>query len=87
MKQDFLTAGWGIYDATPDIEKTIALSDCYIGDAGTSVTALFGIAGKPVYLLDNYIHREPADEDWSKEMITPYYPHGEDARKVTKGNQ
>lgn len=87
LKQDFLTAGWGIYDATPDIEKTIALSDCYIGDAGTSVTALFGIAGKPVYLLDNYIHREPADEDWSKEMITPYYPQGEDAWKVTPGNQ
>ena len=87
LKQDFLTARWGIYDATPDIEKTIAVSDCYIGDAGTSVTALFGIAGKPVYLLDNYIHREPADEDWSKEMITPYYPQGQDAWKVEPGNQ
>ena len=74
LKQNFLSADWGIYDTTPDIEKTIAMSDCYIGDAGTSVTALFGIAGKPVYLLDNYIHREPADEDWSKEMITPYHP-------------
>lgn len=63
------------------------MSDCYIGDAGTSVTALFGIAGKPVYLLDNYIHREPADEDWSKEMITPYHPQGQDAWKVEPGNQ
>lgn len=45
LKQNFLSADWGIYDTTPDIEKTIAMSDCYIGDAGTSVTALFGIAG------------------------------------------
>ena len=87
LKQNFLSADWGIYDTTPDIEKTIAMSDCYIGDAGTSVTALFGIAGKPVYLLDNYIHREPADEDWSKEMITPYHPQGQDAWKVEPGNQ
>ena len=87
LKQDFLTAGWGIYDTTPDIEKTIAVSDCYIGDSGTSVTALFGIAGKPVYLLNNYIHREPTENDWIKEVITPYYPQGEDAWKVTPGNQ
>ena len=87
LKQDFLTAGWGIYDTTPDIEKTIAVSDCYIGDSGTSVTALFGIAGKPVYLLDNYIHREPMGNEWIKEMITLYYPQGQDAWKVEPGNQ
>ena len=87
LKQDFLSADWGIYDATPDIEKTIAVSDCYIGDAGTSVTALFGIAGKPVYLLNNYIHREPMGNDWIKEMITPYHPQGQDAWKVEPGNQ
>ncbi len=87
LKQDFLTAEQGIYDTTPDIEKTIEVSDCYIGDSGTSVTALFGIAGKPVYLLNNYIHRDPTDKDWIKEMITPYYPQGEDAWKVAPGNQ
>lgn len=87
LKQDFLTVGSGIYDTTPDIEKTIAGSDCYIGDSGTSVTALFGIAGKPVYLLNNYIHREPTENDWIKEMITPYYPQGNDAWKVAPGNR
>ena len=87
LKQEFLTAGLGIYDTTPDIEKAIAVSDCYIGDSGTSVTALFGIAGKPVYLLDNYIHREPMNEDWVKEMIMPYYPQEQDTWKVASGNQ
>ena len=47
LKQYFLQENIGILDETPDIEKTIALCDAYIGDGGTSVTSLFGMAGKP----------------------------------------
>ena len=52
----------GIFDETSDIENTIALSDVYIGDAVTSVTALFGIAGKPMFILDNNICEKPLKE-------------------------
>ncbi|WP_155266671.1 hypothetical protein [Selenomonas ruminantium] len=63
LKQQFLDEHIGIYDDTPDIETAIAWSDVYIGDSGTSVTALFGVAGKPIFLFDNYINRLPAAED------------------------
>lgn len=63
LKQQFLDEKLGIFDDTPDIETAIAWSDAYIGDDGTSVTALFGVAEKPIFLLDNNINRLPANED------------------------
>lgn len=63
IKQQFLEEHIGIYDDTSDIETAIAWSDAYIGDCGTSVTALFGVAGKPMFLLDNNLNRQPEPED------------------------
>lgn len=55
LKTLFIAGNIGILDETPDMEKTIALSDVYIGDAGTSVTSLFGVwyrqRWRGVYLL------------------------------------
>ncbi len=64
IRDAYIAEGFGIYDITPDIEKTIALSDAYIGDGGTSVTSLFGMAGKPVFYLNNMIHHLPQEGDW-----------------------
>ena len=64
LKTYFLENDLGIYDDTPDIANTIALSDVYIGDSGTSVTSLFGIVGKPMFILNNDIHSAPEGEDW-----------------------
>lgn len=64
IKERFITENFGIYDTTPDIEKTIALCDAYIGDGGTSVTSLFGMAGKPVFYLNNMLHKLPVADDW-----------------------
>lgn len=64
IRDRYLAEDFGIYDKTPDIEKTIALSDVYIGDGGTSVTSLFGMAGKPVFYLNNLIHQLPETDDW-----------------------
>lgn len=58
LKRVYVREQIGILDTTPDIERTIALSDAYVGDTGTSVTALFGIAGKPIFALNNQIHEE-----------------------------
>lgn len=69
LKDEFIQDHLGIYDETPDIENTIALSDVYIGDAGTSVTSLFGVVGKPIFILDNYIHSLPDEDSWRGQYL------------------
>lgn len=64
LKKYYLESDFGIYDDTPEITNTIALCDAYIGDAGTSVTSLFGVAGKPLFILNNDIHTLPGEDDW-----------------------
>ena len=64
LRDYFIEHDLGIYDDTPEIEPSIAYSDVYIGDSGTSVTALFGVAGKPLFLLNNTLHSLPQPEDW-----------------------
>lgn len=86
LKKYFVEKEIGILDATADIEDAIALSDAYIGDAGTSVTALFGVAGKPVFILNNKIHNEPEEEDWRAE-ITLGFKFGEQDRYAIKGKK
>lgn len=87
VKQRFVREDWGIYDNTSDIEKTIALCDVYIGDAGTSVTSLFGMAGKPMFILNNNIHHSPQKEDWKEEIITGFLVDGYDEWTITQGNK
>lgn len=87
LKQEFIEKGIGIYDDTPDIEKTIALSDVYIGDAGTSVTSLFGIAGKPLFIFNNFIHSLPEEDDWRGELIPGFFLNGQDDWVITPQNQ
>lgn len=55
---------------TPDIESTIALCDAYIGDSGTSVTSLFGVAGKPLFIFNNNINTLPEEDDWRGKRLT-----------------
>ena len=69
LREAFLADDLGILDETPEIETAIAWSDVYIGDAGTSVTSLFGIAGKPVFVLNNSIHKLPGADDWRGMLI------------------
>lgn len=87
LKQYFIQTGLGIYDDTPDIENTISLCDAYIGDSGTSVTALFGIVGKPLFILNNNINTIPEEDDWRGEIIKGFYPDGYDDWMVTQGNK
>ncbi len=88
LKKEFLEEGIGILDETSDIERTIALSDAYIGDAGTSVTSLFGVAGKPLFILNNYINTLPEKDDWRGEKIVPVFnARGDDRFQVTGNNQ
>ncbi len=74
IKEFFIHNNLGIYDDTPDIEKAIGVSDAYIGDSGTSVTSLFGIAGKPIFILNNDISSLPTNEDFAGDFIK-YIPY------------
>lgn len=87
LKEEFLKKDLGIFDTSPDIETAIAYADAYVGDAGTSVTALFGVAGKPLFILDNRIHSLPKEEDWKGLVYyMPSYDH-QDQYAVVYGNK
>lgn len=73
IKRQFIERKIGILDTNPDIEYTISLCDAYIGDSGTSVTSLFGMAGKPLFIFDNRVN-ELSDEDTWKKLFIPCYP-------------
>lgn len=91
LKKYFIESDLGIYDDTTDIAKTIALCDAYIGDSGTSVTSLFGVAGKPLFILNNNIHTLPKEDDWKGVVYqTPFQTlDGVNHNKycVTQGNK
>ncbi|MFV0464519.1 MAG: hypothetical protein ACK5ML_00485 [Lachnospiraceae bacterium] len=86
LKKLFLERNLGIYDHSPDIADAIALSDVYLGDSATSVTALFGIAGKPVFLLNNGICSEPLGDDWKGEVIRALNEESTDDWMITHNN-
>ena len=68
--------------------KTITLSDVYIGDSATSVTSLFGIVGKPLFILNNQIHSLPEINDWRGEKVRMAFDGwGNDRYHVTTSNQ
>lgn len=63
IKKRFLSSRCGILDDTPDISKTVAVCDGYMGEESTSVTKYFGVCGKPVFVLEPNALREPSLED------------------------
>ena len=88
LRDEFIREKIGIYDDTPDITRAVALSDAYIGDSATSVTSLFGVAGKPLFILNNYIDTLPEPDDWRGEWINPAFDKwGNDRYQVTRNNQ
>lgn len=88
LKREFIEEHLGIYDDSPDIESTIALSDAYIGDTATSVTALFGVVGKPLFTLNHNIQTLPEKDDWRGERINiQFNSWGDDRYQLTRNNQ
>ena len=87
LKKIFVENNLGIYDTTPDIEESVALSDAYIGDAGTSVITLFGVAGKPIFILNDQILDEPGEEDWRKDIHISFNYLEQDRFNVIQGNK
>lgn len=65
LEREMLEGGWGILDQSPDLAETIRLSDAYIGESCSSVVNLFGAAGRPIFILDNYI-TGAFEEGWKR---------------------
>lgn len=87
LKAEYIEGKIGIYDDTSDMNQTISLCDVYIGDAATSVTSIFGIVGKPVFILNNRIHTKPEADDWKGYIIKGFSPYRDDKWMVTQGNK
>ena len=52
LEQEFINNKIGIYDNTSDITASAAFCDAYIGEETSSVVHLFGVMGKPIFLLN-----------------------------------
>lgn len=87
LKRMFTERQLGIYDDTPDITETISHCDVYLGDEATSVTSLFGIAGKPLFIFNNNINTAPEGDDWRGEIIRGFQIDGQDRWMITQGNK
>ena len=87
MKKFFIENDIGIYDDTPDITETVSHCDVYLGDSATSVTSLFGMAGKPLFIFNNYIDSAPGEGDWRGEIIRGFQIDGQDKWMLTQGNK
>lgn len=87
IKGQFIEEDYGIYDDTPSIEDTVSHSDVYLGDSATSVTSLFGVAGKPLFILKNMIHEGPKEEDYKYEVFMIPRSDGKNKYCITQGNK
>lgn len=87
LKQYFIEHDLGIYDDTPDITDAVALSDAYLGDSGTSVISLFGVAGKPLFIFDNNITAPPVRDDWRGQIIKGISDNKRCGWAITQGNK
>lgn len=87
MKRFFIENNIGIYDDTPDITETVSHCDVYLGDSATSVTSLFGMAGKPLFIFNNDIDAAPEEGDWRGEIVRGFPGYGRDKWMITQGNR
>nr|WP_320017127.1 hypothetical protein [uncultured Desulfobacter sp.] len=62
LKAFFIESSIGVIDHSPDLATTIAVSDGYIGEHASSMSRLFSVVGKPVYILDNLRNQNDSNE-------------------------
>jgi len=58
IEQNYVAAGWGIYDDSPDLHRAITWSDGYYGDR-SSVVSLYKVTKKPV-MIQNMAVTKPS---------------------------
>lgn len=73
LKAYFIENKIGVLDETSDISRAVAISDGYIGEESTSVINLFGAAGKPIFILNNYITDSYTEEEKYRVHMTDIF--------------
>lgn len=61
LEDEYKAKAFGVFDDTPDIEASIAVSDAYFGDA-SSIIYMYGVTGKQMMVQDWNIHNENKNE-------------------------
>lgn len=87
IKERFIQDEYGIYDDTESPEQAIVLSDAYLGGWTSSLATMFGITGKPLFLLDQNIHCLPDQEDYLGTLLSGRVDELDGNYLVTEGSQ
>lgn len=87
IQQEFLEKDIGIIDRTPDISVSVTFCDCFIGDGGTSVTSLFLVSEKPMFIFDDTIMDIPSDQDIVDTLFQIPFTVNQNGYIVTVGNK
>lgn len=87
LKQNFMEQEIGILDDTADITETVVNCDAYIGEAESSVVNLFAVAGKPVFILDNYRYRAETVEEQCRFYIQDMVQAGDTTWMISDTNR
>ncbi len=88
IKRDYIENDIGIFDDSPDMADAVSWSDAYIGDSATSVTSLFGIVGKPMFILNNQLWSKPVEDSWRGAIVGTGFRYSEKDRfAITQGNK
>ena len=79
IKGEYIQAGWGIYDDSPELERAIAWTDAYYGDA-SSVVWMYRKTGKKIWLqniksCNNFTHFT-TEYIWADDDIIWFIPTG-----------
>jgi hypothetical protein len=62
LEQRFILNNIGILDTTPDVTLSVVISDAYIGEESSSIVHLFGVIGKPIFVLDMELREKRSEE-------------------------
>lgn len=87
IQERFIQDGYGIYDDTESPEQAMALSDAYLGGWTSALATMFGITGKPLFLLDQNIHCLPDQEDYLGTLLSGRVDELDGNYLVTEGSQ
>lgn len=86
LEQEFIENRIGVLDETPDVNMSIAISDIYVGEATSSIVHLFGITGKPVFLTNADITKDPTKEEETPVRFLDCYIEGKEIWFVSCGS-
>lgn len=87
IQERFIQEGYGIYDDTESPERAMALTDAYLGGWTSSLATMFGITGKPLFLLNQNIHCLPEQEDYLGTLFSGRVDELDGNYMITEGSQ